>query len=232
MSISTEKLIFLRKERGWSQEKLAAMSGVSERTIQRAEGEGVCSLDTKMALASSLEVPPSHLHPEAEVLNVPKVKFITSWSGAFGLFVLGLIAPIVVLLTATSGKWEIAWMVLVWGLTICLTIMSYGIKATYRLFDSTSWLVKYPNHVSGLNSYIVQAKTTIEYSYIVGVVASLVCALTIAVHAPVETNNTTSYISYAVRPIIYSILFVELWFRPFKRRLEAMLLAQRTDSQT
>src|ERR1700756_5133733 len=32
MKISPEKLVLLRKERGWSQEKLAAMSGISERT--------------------------------------------------------------------------------------------------------------------------------------------------------------------------------------------------------
>ncbi|MCB1586239.1 MAG: helix-turn-helix transcriptional regulator, partial [Xanthomonadales bacterium] len=36
MTISTDKLIQLRKDRGWSQEKLAAISGISVRTIQRA----------------------------------------------------------------------------------------------------------------------------------------------------------------------------------------------------
>lgn len=232
MSISTEKLIALRKERGWSQEKLAAIAGVSERTIQRAEGEGACSLDTKMALASALEVSPSELSSEIQNNSAVAVTFRTSWSGTFGLFVLGLLAPIIVLLTATNGKWEMVCAGVVWGLTIVLTMMNYGTKATYKLFDCTSWIVKYPSHVNGLNTYIIQAKSAIEYSYIVGVVASLVYALTIAVHVPSETNSTLSYIALSIRPLIYSVLFSELWFRPFKKRMEAMLIEQQENSKT
>ncbi|MCB1593860.1 MAG: helix-turn-helix transcriptional regulator, partial [Xanthomonadales bacterium] len=59
MTISTDKLIQLRKDRGWSQEKLAAISGISVRTIQRAEKDGTCSLETKLALATVLEISPA-----------------------------------------------------------------------------------------------------------------------------------------------------------------------------
>ena len=232
MSISTEKLITLRKERGWSQEKLAAIAGVSERTIQRAEGEGACSLDTKMALASAFEVSPSELGSENQTSLAIAITLKTSWSGAVGLFVLGLLAPIIVLLTATNGKWEMVCIGVVWGLTIVLTIMNYGVKATYKLFDCTSWIVKYPTYVNGLNAYIIQAKSVIEYSYIVGVVASLVYALTIAVHVPSETNNTLTYIAFSIRPLVYSVLFSELWFRPFKKRMEAMFIEQQEKSKT
>lgn len=226
MKISPEKLVLLRKERGWSQEKLAAMSGVSERTIQRVEREGDCSLDTKMALASALELAPSALHAEPEAVPDAEIKYLTSWSGACGVFVLGLIAPLIILLTATDGRWETICAATVWGLTIVLTIMNYGGKATYHLFNKTSWIVKYPSHVSGLNTCIIQAKATIEYAYIVGAIASIVCALTIATHAPSETENTAKFIAYAIRPFIYSMLFVELWFRPFKKRMETMLYDQ------
>lgn len=226
MNISTEKLTALRKERGWSQEKLAALSGISERTIQRVERDGTCSLETKMALASAFEISPLELHAEAEPVIATNLVQITSWSGALGLLILGLAAPFILLLTATDGKWELICLSLVWGLTIVLSMMIYGTKATYKLFDHTSWIVKYPSHVPNLSNYIIHAKSIIEYSYIIGFVSSLVCALTIAVHVPSETKDIPNYLTYIIRPFIYSIVFSELWFRPFKRRMEHMLLTQ------
>lgn len=226
MNVSTSKLIALRKERGWSQEKLAAIAGVSERTIQRVEGEGACSLDTKMALASAFEVSPTEFSDEINADETATITFKTSWSGTFGLFVLGLLAPIIVLLTSTNGKWEIVCVSVVWGLTIVFTIMNYGVKATYKLFDCTSWIVKYPSYVNGLNTYIIQAKSVIGYSYIVGAVASLVYALTVAVHVPSETHNILNFIAFSVRPLMYSVLLSELWLRPFKNRMEGMYIEQ------
>ncbi|OUS24465.1 hypothetical protein A9Q98_13695 [Thalassotalea sp. 42_200_T64] len=61
MTISNTKIIQLRKERGWSQEKLAAIASLSERTIQRIEKDGTCSLDSKMALATAFELSPAEL---------------------------------------------------------------------------------------------------------------------------------------------------------------------------
>jgi transcriptional regulator with XRE-family HTH domain len=222
MNIDPEKLVELRKDRGWSQEKLAAICGISERTIQRVERDGLCSLDTKMALASGLGVAPTDL--QLEPAQSPPAKImITSWAGALGLLVLGTVAPIVLLLTARNGNWEIASMAMVWGLTIILVLMNFGFAATYRLFDNTSWIVKYPSQAEGLNTFIIQAKATIEYAYTVGVVASLVSVLAMIVHGSSLAGNSASLLSYAVRPFIYSVLFAELWFRPFKRRMEMML---------
>jgi transcriptional regulator with XRE-family HTH domain len=46
----------LRLEKGWSQEQLAEISGLSERTIQRAERGEAASLETVRALAASFEL--------------------------------------------------------------------------------------------------------------------------------------------------------------------------------
>lgn len=46
----------LRLEKGWSQEQLATISGLSERTIQRAERGDMPSLETVRALAVSFEL--------------------------------------------------------------------------------------------------------------------------------------------------------------------------------
>jgi transcriptional regulator with XRE-family HTH domain len=229
MNIDPEKLVALRKERGWSQEKLAAICGISERTIQRVERDGLSSLDTKMALASALGIAPSDLQAKSAAFQSTKI-MVTSWAGALGLLILGTIAPIVILITAQNGKWEIASMTVVWSLTIVLVLMNFGFKATYNLFDNTSWIVRYPSQVEGLNTFIIQAKATIEYAYIVGIVAFVVSALTITVHGQTLAGNSASLLSYAVRPLIYSILFAELWFRPYKKRMEMMLYNQMAGS--
>ncbi len=46
----------LREERNWSQEKLAALSGLSLRTIQRIEGSNRAGFDSLVALAATFEI--------------------------------------------------------------------------------------------------------------------------------------------------------------------------------
>lgn len=51
----------LREQRAWSQEQLAEIAGINVRTLQRVESGGGGSLETRMALASALEVAPADL---------------------------------------------------------------------------------------------------------------------------------------------------------------------------
>ena len=51
----------LRLDKGWSQEQLATISGLSHRTIQRAERGETPSLETLRALASSFDLTPARL---------------------------------------------------------------------------------------------------------------------------------------------------------------------------
>jgi DNA-binding XRE family transcriptional regulator len=50
-----------RNDRSWSQDHLASVSGLSLRTVQRIENEGVCSLESKKALAAAFEISASNL---------------------------------------------------------------------------------------------------------------------------------------------------------------------------
>lgn len=54
--INKELIKTLRKQKNWSQDELATAAGLSYRTIQRIESAGNCSLESKKALASALEV--------------------------------------------------------------------------------------------------------------------------------------------------------------------------------
>lgn len=66
MAINAQRLRALREQRGWSQEQLADVSGLSARTIQRVEATGAASLETRMALAAALSLAPADLLAAAQ----------------------------------------------------------------------------------------------------------------------------------------------------------------------
>jgi len=53
MKISPSAVRRLRTDRGWSQDQLAMASGLSLRTIQRVEAEGIASVGTAVSLAAT-----------------------------------------------------------------------------------------------------------------------------------------------------------------------------------
>ena len=66
----------LRLQRGWSQEQLAELSGLSVRTIQRLERGQTASVESLKALGAAFEIDFSHLkEPEmstnAETPTIP-----------------------------------------------------------------------------------------------------------------------------------------------------------------
>lgn len=61
MLIDSERLRALRAGRQWSQEQLAALSGLNLRTIQRLESGAKVSTESLRALAAVFEVPPETL---------------------------------------------------------------------------------------------------------------------------------------------------------------------------
>lgn len=62
MKLNATLLKKLREERAWSQEHLASVAGLSPRTIQRVESDGGASAETRMALASALNVDVAELN--------------------------------------------------------------------------------------------------------------------------------------------------------------------------
>ena len=91
----------LRLEKGWSQEQLADISGVSVRTVQRLEKGEKPGIETLKALAAAFEISSSQLQEKFNVHQEQKtmieqrksVKSITDygWKGIFvhlGVFML------------------------------------------------------------------------------------------------------------------------------------------------
>ncbi len=62
----------LRLEKGWSQEQLAEIAGLSVRTIQRLENGGACSLETAKALSAVFDTPPDYFLNNTSSLDAPQ----------------------------------------------------------------------------------------------------------------------------------------------------------------
>jgi DNA-binding XRE family transcriptional regulator len=71
MKIDGDKVRSLRERKAWSQEHLAAASGLSVRTVQRVETEGSGLPETRLALAGALGIPAAELMGEAPVRDAP-----------------------------------------------------------------------------------------------------------------------------------------------------------------
>ncbi|MEI8327248.1 MAG: helix-turn-helix transcriptional regulator [Betaproteobacteria bacterium] len=65
MRVSPSIVRKLRKSLGWSQEQMAIASGLSLRTVQRVEAQGVVSIQTRASLAATFSVSVSALAAEA-----------------------------------------------------------------------------------------------------------------------------------------------------------------------
>jgi len=68
----------LRKQKGWTQERLAEETGLSVRTIQRIEKGNDASLETLGLVANALEVSINHLFSQEEMTE--KMKVVTAHS--------------------------------------------------------------------------------------------------------------------------------------------------------
>lgn len=67
MKIDGNAVRAIREERSWSQEHLANAAGLSARTIQRIEADGVGSSETRLALAGAFGVSVSSLAPSSDI---------------------------------------------------------------------------------------------------------------------------------------------------------------------
>jgi len=129
----------LRLQRGWSQEQLATVSGLSVRTIQRIERGQSASLETLSALASAFEVDVSQLTepleqkmPEFqsntteadEAIAFERVRRIKAYyMQIVRCIVILAILTVINLVTSPNSFWVI-WPALVWIVALALKGLS------------------------------------------------------------------------------------------------------------
>lgn len=134
MAINSRLVRELRAKANWSQEDLAAASGLSLRTIQRVENEGAAALETRKALAAAFEVRPGDLNlvdpakdPHAVRIGVGMIVF---WIGIAWFFNLGLgigllgVGAIYIggqVWRVSMDKLPLMWDLVALGLVLCLS---------------------------------------------------------------------------------------------------------------
>ncbi len=134
----------LRLQRGWSQEQLADLSGLSVRTIQRLERGQTASVESVKALGAAFEIDLSDLkEPEMNtttsqvvsadealaLAHVRKLRGFYIHLAQYGIIV-GFLA-IVNLLTSRQYFW-VVWVALGWG----IGVLFHGL----RVFDKVPFL--------------------------------------------------------------------------------------------
>ena len=139
----------LRLKRGWSQEQLAELSGLSVRTIQRIEKGHGASAESLKSLAAVFEIDLSNLLPESGMLNISsqglspeealalrqvrrmKIFYLHLMQYAFVILVLALIN----LLSHPKYLWVI-WVALGWG----AGLVAHGLSAFDKIpFLGAEW---------------------------------------------------------------------------------------------
>ena len=135
----------LRLQRGWSQEQLATLTGLSIRTIQRIERGQSPGLDSLTALAAVFEVSVSELQPrqeqdmhsttppqidEQEEKTLAYVRDIKGFYNHLIHYVLVIGVLFIINLMTGSGYWWVVWPMLGWG----IGIVSHAINV-FELFS-------------------------------------------------------------------------------------------------
>ncbi len=129
----------LRLQRGWSQEQLATVSGLSVRTIQRIERGQSASLETLGALASVFEVDVSQLtEPQEtdmpyiptntaqaeEAIAFARVRRVKKFYMHLAQYVVVIAALVIINLVSSPHYFWAIWPALGWGVALAVDALT------------------------------------------------------------------------------------------------------------
>lgn len=131
MKVDPTKIRTLREARGWSQEHLATIAGISVRTLQRMEAEGNASAESRMAVASALELDSRALGPADERIGNTgsgaqasradrRARSMRRWKRHLAIYLLacGILLCLNLYRSGEAG-WA-PWPILFWGLGLAM----------------------------------------------------------------------------------------------------------------
>jgi len=235
MSVSSEKLKKLRQYNGWSQERLAEISGLSLRTIQRIENNANASLESQLAIATALNIPPSDLL-EDDQITVGDGGI--NWGGATGvLLCIGLMAYQFILTGVSYFEPYSLFLVLV--LTIAMSFISLGLQNATATFALLRWVLFSPKNELSLQRYLPHLNKIILYCHTAGAISTLVGIIAVFMtpesfnyqYQPLAKYPFTMGLGVALLTYLYSCMLAELILRPLKHQIERLLI-QHTNDQS
>ncbi len=219
--ISNKKIKLLRLEHGWSQERLAKVSGLSLRTIQRIEAGESCSVESKLSLASTFDVAPKdltqlkHQSQGDNELDIPRC-----------ISLLSILSTLILLVSISGGialfADYISFLILV-IMSLALTIMSKSVQDTLMVLKLFKWLVFKPYPVKKLAARIRTLHKLTIHLYSSSIFISLIGLLGVLGQQDLNFSQIHLYLSIIGLPILYAVMISEMIIRPIKCKAEILL---------
>ncbi|MCB1581977.1 MAG: helix-turn-helix transcriptional regulator [Marinicella sp.] len=149
MNIDTDKLKKLRKMKGWTQQHLADVSGISLRTIQRAELNGSVSIETVNALCAIFNLKPLDWQPAQRESTLSRTQILKKgWVIALMvIFISQLVALALVWLFV--GTVSALWLKSLLAIWLILGLISAIIWITFNRQEIQSF-----HQLSELNNFV------------------------------------------------------------------------------
>jgi transcriptional regulator with XRE-family HTH domain len=221
MEIESGVVKKLRLEHGWSQERLAKVSGLSLRTVQRIEAGESCSVESRLSLASTFDITLSSLLNKNTIIETQN-QFDPS-----RMMTLIAIVGVVLFLINTSGGLNIFFdfisLSMLFILSFGLTVISKSYRETVNALKLFKWLIYRPHFFIGLAPCIRTLHKMISNIYASGLFISTLSFIGMLAQSDVNFDNMNLYLSIVGLPILYSIMLSELLFRPIKHKAENLL---------
>jgi transcriptional regulator with XRE-family HTH domain len=227
-NLSPERVKYFRKDNGWSQELLAKASGLSLRTIQRAEKDGNSSVETQLALSAAFDISPkelSHISPSIDV-HWKRKNIMQNFLALF------VVVGAIVMLTLIAG--QLTWFLdyvsaifLILFMYSC-TIISFGTQGLIKSIKGYSYLFAQDISPTPASQYLALIlKKQIVFLYAGAFIGVLVGCIAIHSNYPyikaTSQPNLMLHRVYAVNILIllYAAIFSESILRPLATKLES-----------
>jgi len=230
--LSPERIKHLRKENGWSQELLAKASGLSLRTIQRAEKDGNSSAETQLALAAAFDISPQELFP---VSSTPEVNW--KRKNIMQSFVaLMVVVGAIVMLFMLGGQLEYF---MDWASALFLillmysgTVVAFGSHGFVKSITGLGYLFANDISHSPATDFLAEIyKKQIQFIYGGAFIGLLIGVISIHSNYTNIDEKFTVHAAYAVclLVVLYAAIVAEVLLRPLATKLSSRELATRFD---
>ncbi|WP_100642412.1 helix-turn-helix domain-containing protein [Alteromonas facilis] len=229
MFISTKKLKALRQSKGWSQELLAKMSGLSVRTIQRVESDGKASAETVLSIASVFELSPNELQSTSNEIEV-------NWSRKQIMKSLFIFILLVATVTTAIGFGHpndfyfyvnIPSIAFVFLFTYFATIIAFGTNGAAKSVTCLRYLFT-DEMVGGAKAHFIATilNAQIKFCYASAFLGMIIGS--VGIHSNYDAEGFSLHYVWAINllTLFWATVFSEVILRPLKTKMSTCDMAQ------
>jgi len=231
-NLSPERVKYFRKDNGWSQELLAKASGLSLRTIQRAEKDGNSSAETQLSLAAAFDISPQELFLVSSNPDVNWKRKNIMQSFLALLVVFGTVILLAILAGDITVFIDLASILFVVLFMYAATVIAFGSTGLIKSLAGLRYL--FANEIASTPAtefLSVILKKQIYFVYGGALIALLIGSTSI--HSNVS-ETIVFHRAYAVNLLVllYAAIISEGMLRPLATKLEHRDLAAKFDQQS